>query len=239
MKLLVFKNIEELSVDFCNNITQLTSGKENFFLALSGGTTPKVIFQTLVRDFKKKIEWNKVHFFWGDERCVPPDHSESNYGMAKEYLLDHIDIPVENIHRIKGEDNPDNEAERYSNEIKKYLPEVNGLPQFDAAMLGLGEDGHTASIFPDQLKLLSSDKICETAIHPSTKQKRITLTGKVINNSGEIYFLVTGKKKSIIVEKILNKKNNYLKFPASHINPFNGELFWFLGDEAASELYNP
>jgi 6-phosphogluconolactonase len=239
MKLLVFKNIEELSVDFCNNITQLTSGKEKFFLALSGGTTPKVIFQTLVRDFKKKIEWNKVHFFWGDERCVPPDHSESNYGMAKEYLLDHIDIPVENIHRIKGEDNPDNEAERYSNEIKKYLPEVNGLPQFDAAMLGLGEDGHTASIFPDQLKLLSSDKICETAIHPSTKQKRITLTGKVINNSGEIYFLVTGKKKSIIVEKILNKKNNYLKFPASHINPFNGELFWFLGDEAASELYNP
>jgi 6-phosphogluconolactonase len=239
MKLLVFKNIEELSVDFCNNITQLTSGKEKFFLALSGGTTPKVIFQTLVRDFKKKIEWNKVHFFWGDERCVPPDHSESNYGMAKEYLLDHIDIPVENIYRIKGEDNPDNEAERYSNEIKKYLPEVNGLPQFDAAMLGLGEDGHTASIFPDQLKLLSSDKICETAIHPSTKQKRITLTGKVINNSGEIYFLVTGKKKSIIVKKILNKKNNYLKFPASHINPFNGELFWFLGDEAASELYNP
>jgi 6-phosphogluconolactonase len=159
--------------------------------------------------------------------------------MAKEYLLDHIDIPVENIYRIKGEDNPDNEAERYSNEIKKYLPEVNGLPQFDAAMLGLGEDGHTASIFPDQLKLLSSDKICETTIHPSTKQKRITLTGKVINNSGEIYFLVTGKKKSIIVEKILNKKNNYLKFPASHINPFNGELFWFLGDEAASELYNP
>ena len=239
MKLLVFKNIEELSVDFCNNITQLTSGKEKFFLALSGGTTPKVIFQTLVRDFKKKIEWNKVHLFWGDERCVPPDHSESNYGMAKKYLLEHIDIPVENIHRIKGEDNPDNEAERYSNEIKKYLPEVNGLPQFDAAMLGLGEDGHTASIFPDQLKLLSSDKICETAIHPSTKQKRITLTGKVINNSGEIYFLVTGKKKSIIVEKILNKKNNYLKFPASHINPFNGELFWFLGDEAASELYNP
>lgn len=239
MKLLVFKNIEELSVDFCNNITQLTSGKEKFFLALSGGTTPKVIFQTLVRDFKKKIDWNKVHFFWGDERCVPPDHPESNYGMAKEYLLDHIDIPVENIYRIKGEDNPDNEAERYSNEIKKYLPEVNGLPQFDAAMLGLGEDGHTASIFPDQLKLLSSDKICETAIHPSTKQKRITLTGKVINNSGEIYFLVTGKKKSIIVEKILNKKNNYLKFPASHINPFNGELFWLLGDEAASELYNP
>jgi 6-phosphogluconolactonase len=239
MKLLVFKNIEELSVDFCNNITQLTSGKEKFFLALSGGTTPKVIFQTLVRDFKKKIDWNKVHFFWGDERCVPPDHPESNYGMAKEYLLDHIDIPVENIYRIKGEDNPDNEAERYSNEIKKYLPEVNGLPQFDAAMLGLGEDGHTASIFPDQLKLLSSDKICETAIHPSTKQKRITLTGKVINNSGEIYFLVTGKKKSIIVKKILNKKNNYLKFPASHINPFNGELFWFLGDEAASELYNP
>jgi 6-phosphogluconolactonase len=239
MKLLVFKNIEELSADFCNNITQLTSGKENFFLALSGGTTPKVIFQTLVRDFKKKIDWNKVHFFWGDERCVPPDHPESNYGMAKEYLLNHIDIPDENIHRIRGENNPVDEAESYSDKIKRYLPEVNGLPQFDAAMLGLGEDGHTASIFPDQLKLLSSDKICETAIHPSTKQKRITLTGKVINNSGEIYFLVTGKKKSIIVKKILNKKNNYLKFPASHINPFNGELFWFLGDEAASELYNP
>lgn len=238
MELSVFKDIYELSTYFCNKLAGLISSKEKYFLALSGGTTPKIIFQTLAENYKYKINWSKVHFFWGDERCVPPDNPESNFGMTKQYLLNHIDIPEENIHRIKGEDDPYKEAIRYSEEIKKYLPEVYGLPQFDLTMLGLGEDGHTASIFPDQMELLASDRICEAANHPLTKQKRITLTGRIVNNSVAISFLVTGKNKSIVLKKILGRKDDYLKFPASHIQPVKGKLFWFLDKDAAAGLDN-
>ncbi|RPI72449.1 MAG: 6-phosphogluconolactonase [Ignavibacteriales bacterium] len=231
MKLLVFKNIEELSADFCNKLVQLTNGNDKLFLALSGGSTPRIIFNTLVEDFRKKIDWNKIHFFWGDERCVSLDHPESNYGMAKEYLLNHIDIPEENIHRIRGENNPADEAERYSDEIKNFLPEVKGFPQFDIVMLGLGEDGHTASIFPDQSELLSSGKICEVAVHPTTKQKRITITGNVINNSKRIFFIMTGMNKALILSQIMNKEDDYNKYPAAHIKPANGLLEWYLNIE--------
>jgi|SRR5690554_489676 len=232
----IFKNKEELSFSFCTQLSEMIKSKEKYFIALSGGSTPKIVFQTLAENFKSKIDWSKVHLFWGDERCVPPDHSESNFGMTKEYLINHINIPEENIHRIKGENDPVEESIRYSEEIKKNLPDQNNLPQFDLIMLGIGEDGHTASIFPDQIKIIESEKICETAIHPETKQKRITLTGRVINNSQNIFFLITGNKKSLIVDQIINKKNNFLRYPASHINPLNGELYFYLDSVAASLL---
>lgn len=233
MMINVFNHKSDLAQAFCQKLIQLVLDKENIFVALSGGTTPKIIFQTLSKDFKKKIDWNKIHFFWGDERCVPPEHPESNFGMTKEYLLNNIEISEENIHRIKGANNPDEEAERYSLEILNNLPIINGFPRFDIIMLGLGEDGHTASIFPDQMDLLSSEKVCETAAHPSTKQKRITLTSKVINNSERIYFLVTGSGKAKVLSDILNKKENYIKYPAAHIQPFNGILEWYIDKEAA------
>jgi 6-phosphogluconolactonase len=229
----IFNTKTELAEAFCSKLHQLSLDKEKLFIALSGGSTPKIIFQTLVKDFREKIEWNKIHFFWGDERCVPPDHTESNYGMAKKYLLDHIEIPEENIHRIHGEDNPENAALKYSEEIKKHLPEVDGFPQFDVVMLGIGEDGHTASVFPDQMEILSSEKICETAVNPLTKQKRITLTGKIINNSGRICFLAVGNSKAGIISEILNKKENYKKYPAGNIEPVNGIIEWYLDKDAA------
>jgi 6-phosphogluconolactonase len=231
LKLKIFKNKTELAYAFCDKLTQLTLGKEKFFIALSGGNTPKVIFQTLAKDFSKKIEWKKIHLFWGDERCVPPEHAESNYGVAKEYLLDNIDIPEENVHRIKGENNPVYEAERYSEEMSKCLPEVNGLPQFDVIILGVGVDGHIASIFPDQMELLSSEKICDTSVHPSTKQKRITLTGKVINNSQRVYIIIMGINKALILTSIVNKIDDYKKYPAAYIKPSGGLLEWYLNTE--------
>lgn len=229
----IFENISELAKAFCDELMKMSKSKENFCIALSGGTTPKIIFQALAEDYNSKINWNKIHLFWGDERCVLPEDDQSNYGMTKKYLLDFIDIPEKNVHRIFGENDPGSEAERYSEEIKKKVIIKNGLPNFDLVMLGLGEDGHTASIFPNQSHLLNSEKIYEVAIHPSSGQKRITITGKVINNSKRVIFLVAGKSKAKILQNVIEKREK--KFPAEYIEPINGSLEFFI-DFAAAEL---
>lgn len=230
----VFKNKSELAISFCEELLRLSEAKEKFFLSLSGGSTPGIIFKTLAYVYKQKIKWDNLHLFWSDERYVPPENDESNYGMTKKFLLDFVDIPEENVHRIKGEDDPELEARRYSNEIQKTVSSVNAFPKFDLVMLGIGEDGHTASIFPDQMHLLNSDKICEVAVHPSTQQKRITMTGKVINNSDTVIFLITGKSKAEILKSILEEKKKI--YPAEFIMPVYGKLEYYIDSEAAEFL---
>ena len=227
---------EEFSKELVNEINTQLKEKDKINIALSGGNTPKAIFKELAASYKEKLNWEKINLFWGDERCVPPEDSESNYGMTKKHLLDYIKIPSKNINRILGENDPHGEAKRYSDIIRNSLNSVNNLPEFEIMLLGLGEDGHTVSIFPNQMELLGSDKICEVAFHPRTKRRRITLSGSVINNSKKIYFLVSGKSKSFAVGEILNKKSDYLNLPAAHIKPVNGELIWFLDKEAASGI---
>jgi 6-phosphogluconolactonase len=156
--------------------------------------------------------------------------------MARRSLLGKINIPASNIHRIRGESDPAEEASRYSLEIIEYTRQRDLLPVFDLIILGLGEDGHTASIFPSNMDLIDSFRICELASHPVTGQKRITLTGRLINNAEKVTFLTTGKKKAGIVEKILNKSYAAQNFPASMIVPVYGELEWFLDKDAASLL---
>ncbi len=230
-KLETYPDIQGIS----NRIVDLLRKTTNtpYSLALSGGNTPKRIFEKLTY---KKISWNQIQFFWGDERCVPPDHSESNYKMAREHLFDRIKIQDHQIHRIKGENDPASEAVRYEKEIRNHLDQYRKLPVFDMIMLGLGEDGHTASIFPDQMYLLKSDKVCEIAIHPETGQKRITLTGPVIKKAKNILFIVTGKTKSKIIADIVYKRGDWKKYPASYITPENGELYWITDSEASSLL---
>lgn len=207
--------------------------KKKLYVALSGGNTPQIFFNKLVEKYKEKILWKNICFFWADERCVPPTDSNSNYGMTKQFLFDKIQVPKENIYRILGENNPLIEAERYSSVIKNIIPGRNNLPSFDLTMLGMGNDGHTASIFPNQLHLIRSDKICDTAVHPHTVQKRITLTGTIINNSSQIVFFVTGKNKSKVVSDILNNSQKSNSFPAAYIKPINGKLSWYLDKDAA------
>jgi 6-phosphogluconolactonase len=207
--------------------------KKPFTLVLSGGSTPEKLFSVLAEKYLSVINWKYVHLFWGDERCVPPGHPESNYGNAFNILLKKIDIPEKNIHRIKGEEIPEIEAKRYSEEILKNTKLKNGLPSFDFVLLGIGDDGHTASIFPNQMGLMNSDKICELAYHPLTQQKRITLTGKIINNTESVAFLVTGKIKANIVSQIINNPENAKNYPAARISPLIGNLEWFLDQEAA------
>jgi 6-phosphogluconolactonase len=206
-------------------------------LALSGGSTPSIFFRLLAQEpYRFRIEWKYVRLFWGDERCVPPDHPDSNYGMTRKDLFDRIDIPPENLHRIRGEDDPEIEARRYEDEIREYLPEKNGLPVFDWIHLGLGADGHTASLFPEASTLNENPRLCAVAHHPQTGQPRITLTLPVINQARRVTFLVTGAGKSEIVEKIILSEHGTTKFPATLVRPRHGLPEWFLDRAAAAKF---
>ncbi len=210
-------------------------GKE-LFIALSGGNTPKIIFQLLADKYADKIDWKTIHFYWGDERMVPVDNSESNYGVAKKLFFDKIKIPEVNVHFIKGEREPENETNRYACNIKNYVPSLDDIPIFDIIMLGMGDDGHTLSIFPNQIDLMKSNNICEVAVHPKTNQTRITLTGKIANNAKNIIFLVTGENKAEVLKSILNKEEGYEEYPSALITPESGKLFWYLDSDAAKYI---
>lgn len=206
-----------------------------FSLALSGGSTPKILFRHIAGSSKEKTNWGKVKIFWGDERCVPPDHEDSNYNMANNEFLRFLNIPEDNIFRIFGEAEPSGEAERYSRIIENNVIHKDGIPRFDLILLGLGEDGHTASIFPDNMSSFDSDLYCEAVTHPRSGQKRVTLSGKLINSARLIIFMVSGKNKAGIVSEIIQSEHNS-NYPAALVNPWDGELLWLLDKEAASML---
>jgi len=238
IKIKVYRAADELAAslaaDFQNVVNDAAKRNDDIYIALSGGSTPALFFQKLASSpYRENIAWQNVHFFWGDERCVPPDHPESNYGMTKKHLLDHTSIPDENIHRIVGENDPETEVNRYVSEILQLLPvNQHGWPEFDWILLGLGDDGHTASIFPGADVLEERTNICAVAAHPETGQKRITLTLPAINHAKRISFLVTGENKAKIVAKVLS--GNEL-LPASSVQPNHGILEWHL-DEQAGKL---
>lgn len=232
LQLHLSKEPATVAADFSRFFFELLEGKDQFTVALSGGSTPKLLFQLWASEFRTATDWSKVRFFWGDERCVPPNHEESNYGMTKSLLFNHIDIPEENIHRIIGEADPETEAERYGGEISDNTDELDGFPAFDLVILGMGSDGHTASIFPHQMDLLQSEKFCEVATHPESGQKRISLTGSVINRANTVAFLVTGASKQEKVQQIFAKHPDAQQYPAAHIMPQSEDVHWFL-DEAA------
>ncbi len=232
-----------LAVKLREEINNKYKIKENFYLSLSGGSTPRILFKILAEPpFAKDIKWETVHLFWGDERCVPPDDAESNYGMTKNLLLDKITIPDGNVHRIKGEVNPEEESLRYADEVKNYVPVKRGLPGFDCILLGMGEDGHTASLLPGQKLYAVAQGICGVAEKsiPSKDeisiQKRISLTREVICNSEQIIFLVTGTKKSKPLSEIINQVPSDKNYPASRINNFRDISEWWIDKEAALYL---
>jgi len=234
----IFENSLEMATELAGEIFALAvkakEQKKYFNIALSGGNTPKIMFEVLASEYHHSMPWASINFFFVDERCVEPNNSESNYGMCFLSLFSKIQIPPENIHRIRGEADPELEVKRYSNEINDTIPKENGIPSFDLILLGLGEDGHTASIFPDQMSILQSDKICEPSVHPQSGQKRITLTGKVINNGKLILFMVTGSNKSRIARAVINESKRF--YPASHIKPVSGKLSWLIDRAVARSL---
>jgi 6-phosphogluconolactonase len=233
MNIKVFKDKMALAAHFGERLLRISQEKEEVFIALSGGSTPKVIFEFLASEYKEKIAWDKLRFFWGDERCVAPEHADSNYKMTRDHLFSQLPIPEEHIFRVKGELPPDAAALEYEKIIDVVLPQKNNLPTFDLIILGMGDDGHTASIFPHQIHLWESPLLCEVATHPDSGQKRVSLTGKVINNSEQILFLVTGSNKAQKVADIINQTGSYQTYPAALVDK---KALWMLDEEAARLL---
>ncbi len=239
-ELKIYKDSNAVAKAFAEMLVEITtSNEQTMHIALSGGSTPTLLFDILAREYSKQMPWNRIHFWWGDERCVPPTDNESNFKMANDHLFSKIDINPNQIHRAKGELSPEKTKDYYISEIKQNLETQNGIPVFDLIILGMGNDGHTASIFPDQLDLLNSNTICAVATHPESGQKRITLTGKVINNAKHISFLVTGKSKADRIAEIFNNMEEAHKLPTYYIQPENGELIFFLDKEAAASIEYP
>jgi len=205
-------------------------------IAISGGKTPSILFTLLAQEYKNIIPWDAIRFFWVDERCVESTNPESNFGMTYDALFCFAFINPSNFFRMKGEAVPEDESERYQKLLWDKLPVRNQFPVFDLILLGIGDDGHTASIFPDNLSLLNSDRWVNVAKHPVSGQKRITLTGKTICNANQVVFFVTGANKSEIVNQIVNKMYEATKYPASYIHDFEGNSDFYIDKEAAAIL---
>ena len=211
------------------------AARENrlYSLVLTGGATAEKIYQKFAGvGFSNEIPWESVHLFWTDERCVSPESDESNFGTAYRAFLHAISIPEENIHRMRGEEDPVTEARRYSGEIQNYLA-LKGNPNhcFDWVFMGVGMDGHTASLFPGQETLLSTSDPCAVARHPQTDQNRITLTATAFQQAVCITYHVIGLDKAEIISELVSKSLASRKYPAAHIS---GE--WYLDQLAASSL---
>ena len=239
MEFKIFKDKREVAELFSKYFADLVRDKEVVHVALSGGSTPKLIFDVLAKDFGNDIDWSTIHFYWGDERCVPPDNNQSNYKMTQEHLFSKIEVPKENIHRVLGENDPIGEAMRYANLLEINMDRVEGVPQFDLVILGMGDDGHTASIFPHEIDLWDAQDHCVVATHPDSGQKRVSINGKVINTAKEVAFLVTGENKAEKVDEIHNQKEGYKKYPASLVDPKSGKLIWLMDSESAASKLSP
>ena len=230
------KMAEAFSVHILNIVNKTLKNHNFVNIALSGGSTPTLIFDILAESYQDMIPWENLNFFWGDERCVPPGDDESNYHSANIHLFEKLQHKKPNIFRMKGEADINEEIPRYTTQLKNILRQKNGFPVFHLVMLGMGDDGHTASIFPKNIGLIESNDFVAHTLHPESGQNRITLTGKVINNAENIAFHVTGSGKAPKVAEILEHKGMYKQYPAAGIIPRHGKLFWFLDKEAASEL---
>lgn len=209
-----------------------------FAVALSGGSTPKGVYSLLAApEYKESVPWTQVHLFWGDERCVPPDHQDSNYRMAHEALLSKITIPTNNVHRMAGEKNPEVAAAEYEEQLKIFFQLPAGVfPRFDLIFLGIGEDGHTASLFPGTDALEEARRLVVAAYVEKLRAHRLSLSLPVINQAAAIVFLVAGKSKSAIVKKILEANEESSGLPAARVQPKNGSLTWLMDQDAAAEL---
>lgn len=204
-----------------------------FFAALSGGSTPHAIFQLLSQTpYKNQLDWTKVFLFWSDERCVPPDHPESNYFMAMQAGLNQLPIPSHNIFRMKGEENPEKAAQEYEKQIEQIVP----AKKFDLVMLGMGEDGHTASLFPHTLGLDVKNRIAIANHVPQKNTWRLSLTYECIHNARQINIYVIGKNKADTISKVLMAPYDPNNFPVQRVGTQANKVLWILDKEASQNI---
>lgn len=205
-----------------------------FVVALSGGSTPRAAYTLLASEnLSRRVAWKRVHVFWGDERCVPPDHSESNYRMARETLLDRVPIPSENVHRVRGELPPHQAAAAYQGELQSVLGSVGRL---DLVLLGMGKDGHLASLFPGIEAVHEQVQWVVACYVEKLSAWRVTLTPPMINSAAHIVFLVSGSGKAARLKEVLAGPYRPDVLPAQVVKPTDGSLLWMVDDAAASCL---
>lgn len=218
---------------------QAISQRGRFLVALSGGSTPRALYAALATaGDRTRLRWSRVRFFFGDERCVPPTHSDSNFATAQQALFVPLGIPPDNVYRMEGELEPATAAERYERTLRWQLDGPGGpWPRFDLILLGLGEDGHTASLFPGSAALGERERWVVPGQASQGIRSRLTLTTGVINHASVVLFLVTGTGKALVVRDILEGRASASSpYPAALIQPEMGRLLWFLDRAAASEL---
>jgi len=202
-------------------------------IALSGGNTPYDIYSLLAENsYRDSVDWSCVHLFWGDERMVSPDHPDSNYGMTRQTLLAHIAIPEDNVHRIRGEIAPEQASIEYTELLHDHFKKDSS--HFDLILLGIGEDGHTASLFPGTDAVVENNQPVTAVFVPKFNTWRVTMTLPVLNAAREIIFLASGSSKSNIVQRILSIEQPTKDIPATLVNPENGMVHWMMDSDAAA-----
>lgn len=224
---------EGLAEWICTHISQVLDSQRFYTWALSGGSTPTKLYQLLGSQYHDAVDWKRVHFFWGDERLVPFSDERNNAGKASEVFLDRIEIEPFQIHKIDTDKTADMAAADYEKELLNFF---NGFAHtFDLALLGLGDDGHTLSVFPGSNEAVhQGDEWVRYTQHPSDGTTRITLMPSIINRSGRIALMVQGGGKASILKEVLQGKDH--PYPAGLIQPVNGELHWFIDEEAGRLL---
>lgn len=237
-KIVVFNNKEDMLSAFQARYSEIcaeaVAKRNKFTVAFSGGKTPREFYRRL-RDDSARISWDKTHVFMVDERCVPYDSEDSNCGILADVLLEHVGMPAINRHFIRTDINPDEAASEYHEAIKRCFSEFNSrIPRFDLIILGIGEDGHTASLFPGHPSLVQKDKFAVSARADKIPNLRVSMTFPVINNARNIIFLIEGKNKAAITKKIL--QDNSCSAPAAMVNTPEGVTYYFLDEDSASLL---
>lgn len=233
---------------FARLADQYVLGDGRFSVVLSGGSTPRAMLQVLAQEpFVSTVPWASIFFFWGDERCVAPDHADSNFHMADEALLAHVPVPRENIFRIPAEQpDPHKAAQEYSETLRQFFvagyvapksAPLKSFPRFDLVWLGVGLDGHTASLFPETTALKANKDIAVENYVEKLNAHRVTLTAATLNNARNIAFLVAGADKAATLKQVIEDTPQQPQhFPSQLIKPANGTLLWMVDEAAASQL---
>lgn len=241
MDLRIFKDNDALSAAaveiFILAGADAVNAHGHFLVALSGGSTPSEMYRLLASDpYRDRVDWKKTFFFWGDERCVPPDYEGSNYRQALNTFLSKIPIPDENILRIKGEMEPAEAAKSYIRTLKRFAVPPLDWPRFDLVLLGMGDDGHTASLFPGSPVDSSAPALAVIAHYQGRPANRVTLTPPVLNSARKVLFLVTGKNKAVTLSQVLSDISMPEQYPAQRIQPTDGQVTWLIDEAAGSKL---
>jgi 6-phosphogluconolactonase len=239
-RLMIFDAAEETAraaaARFAEIADESVRAKGRFSVALSGGSTPRRIYDLLAgENFRARVDWPKAHVFFGDERCVPPEDEASNYRMAHDALLSRVSVPRENVHRMIGEGDAAANARLYEDELRSFFGDASA-PAFDLVMLGLGEDGHTASLFPDTPALEERDAWVVANWVEKLGAYRLTLTAPVINRAAHVMFVVTGEGKAERLSEVLRGPSEPRRLPAQSIKPVGGSLEWLIDRAAAAKL---